>query len=237
MSQLPPADQPVQAATPVYESAFETAVRAFWAKNRQIVLVLCAAALLAIIGREAWQYVAASREQAVQEEYAKIADQPAKLEAFANEHSGHALAGVALLRVADDKFSAGDYKAAGAGYQKAAGSLKNAALLGRAKLGAAVSQLKAGDQAGGEAAFKAISADAALDKSVRLEAGYHLASLAAAAGKADEVRKLAEELSKLDAMSSWAQRATMLATAQPGAAQPAAQAPADTGLTFKTPGK
>jgi predicted negative regulator of RcsB-dependent stress response len=237
MSQLPPADQPAQAATPVYESAFETAVRSFWEKNRQLVLVLCAAALLAIIGREAWQYFAASRERAVQEEYAKIADQPAKLEAFANANAGHALAGVAWLHLADEKFSTRDYKTAAANYQKAAGNLKNAALLGRAKLGAAVSQLSSGDQTGGEAALKAVSADTALERGVRAEAGYHLASLAAESGKSDEVKKLAEEISKIDPMSGWAQRATMLAAATPGAAKPAEQPAADTGLTFKAPGK
>src|SRR5262245_42599771 len=131
MSQLPPADQPTQAATPVYESAFESAVQGFWTKNRQGILIVAGAVLLTIVGREVWQSVAASREQGVQEEYAKIADQTAKLEGFANEHSGHALAGVAWLRLADEKFSAGDYKTAAAYYQKAAGSLQNAALLSR----------------------------------------------------------------------------------------------------------
>lgn len=241
MSQLPPVNQSPQGAAPVYQPSLETAVHAFWARNRQGVLLVCAAALLAIVGREGWQYFAASREQGVQAEYAKIADQTAKLAAFADAHTGHALAGIAYLRLADEKFSAGDYKTAAIQYQKAAGSLQNEVLLGRAKLGAAISQLNTGDQTAGEAALKAISADVALAQGARAEAAYQLASLAAAAGKMDEVRKLADAVAKIDAASSWAQRATLLLASQPASAPPAA--PPDAGLTFrpvlkdKPPGK
>lgn len=231
MSQLPPANQSPEGTAPVYEPTFDTAVHAFWAKNRQAILIVCIVALLAIVGREGWQSYAAGREREVQAEYAKIADQTAKLAAFAEAHPGHPLAGVAWLRLADEKFSAGDYKTAATHYQKAAGSLKNEALLGRAKLGAAVSQLNGGDQAAGDAALKAISADATIAKGARVEAAYHLASLAADAGKTDEVKKLADEVSKIDATSSWAQRATLLLTSQPAAAKPAATT--DAGLTFK----
>lgn len=231
MSQLPPANQTPEGATPVYEPAFEAAVQAFWAKNRQGILIVCVVALLAIVGREGWQSYAASREQEVQADYAKIADQTAKLAAFAETHPGHALAGVAWLRLADEKFTAGDYKTATTQYQKAAGSLPNEVLLGRAKLGAAMSQLSGGEQAAGEAALQAISADGTLAKGARAEATYQLTSLAAAAGKADEVKKWAEEVSKIDAASSWAQRATLLLTSQPAATKPAATT--DAGLTFK----
>jgi predicted negative regulator of RcsB-dependent stress response len=233
MSQLPPANPTPEGTTPVYEPAFETAVQGFWAKNRQGILIVVVVALLAIIGREAWQYLAASREQGVQAEYAKA--EGAKLEAFAAANSGHALAGVAYLRMADEKFTAGDFKNAAGHYQKAAGNLKNPALLGRARLGAAISQLNGGDQAAGEAALKGISADAALDKGARAEATYHLAALAAEAGKADDVKKYADEASKIDGTSTWAQRATMLVVRAPGAAKPA-ETPAPT-LTFKPGGE
>jgi predicted negative regulator of RcsB-dependent stress response len=221
MSQLPPANPTPEGTTPVYEPAFETAVQGFWAKNRQGILIVVSVALLAIVGREAWQWVAAGREKTVRGEYAKAGDQSAKLEAFATANSGHALAGVSYLRMADEKFTAGDYKNAATHYQKAADNLKNPALLGRARLGVAISQLNGGDQPAGEAALKGISADAALDKGVRVEAAYHLAALAAEAGKADDLKKYAEEASKIDGTSSWAQRATMLVVRSPGAAKPA----------------
>lgn len=236
MSQLTPADQTPHGATPpaapVLEPGFEIALHRFWEKNRNLILIACAAALLAIVIREGLQYFAARREKGVQAEYAKISDQPAKLTAFAEANSGHALAGVAWLRVADDRFSTGDYPAAAAGYQKAAESLKNEALLGRARLGAAISQLSGSDRAGGEAALKALSADTTLGKNVRVEATYHLASLAAEAGNADEVRKLVDQVGRIDATSPWSQRATALLASLPPQTGKLAENPAP-GVTFK----
>ena len=236
MSQLPPANQAPEGTAPVYQPAFETAVHNFWANNRQAVLILVIVALLGIIGREGWQAMAASREEGVRAEYAKAGDQPAKLEAFAAANAGHALAGVAYLRVADGKFITGDYKNAAAAYQTAAGSLKDAALLGRARLGAAISQLNAGDQAAAETALKGVTSDTTLEKGTRAEAAYDLAALAADAGKADDVKKLAEEVSKIDASSSWAQRATLLVVRAPGAAAKPADATVPT-ISFKPGGE
>lgn len=235
MSQLPPSDQTTQALVPVAAPGFEAAVQTFWEKNRSAVLLVCVVVLLAIVGREGWQYFSGMRERGVQDEYAKVADHSDKLAAFADANSGHALAGVAYLRLADEKYLAGDYKSASVAYGKAVGSLKNEILLGRAKLGAAMSQLNAGDRAAGEAALKALSADASLAKGVRAEATYQLAALAADAGKADDVKKLAEEVSKIDATSSWAQRATLLQVASPVGAKPADLA--DAGISFKPSGK
>jgi hypothetical protein len=205
-------DQPVTAIEP----GFEVALQAFWDKNRKLVLAVCIAALLVIIGREGWQYYAAQREQSVRAEYARIADRPEQLVAFAAANADHVLAGVAYLQIADSKYVAADYRSAADNYKKAAAIVKNAGLLGRAKLGAAMSQLNAGDQAASEAALKAISADATLPRGTRAEATYHLATLAHDAGNASEVGRLLAEMNKIDANGIWAQRATALLAAQPG---------------------
>jgi hypothetical protein len=238
MSQLPPAEHPSRhadpAAAPVVEPGFEVTVQIFWEKNRGFILGMCAVALLTIVGREGWQYYTTQHEAGVQEEFARIADQPARLGAFADANSGHVLAGVAYLKLADDKYVAGDFAGAAAGYAKAVAVLKNEALLGRAKLGAAMSQLSGNDKAAGEAALRALSADAVLLKGVRSEATYQLAALAAAAGKTDEVKKLVEQISRIDAASAWSQRATLLLANLPAGNAPA-PASGDS-LTFK-PGK
>ncbi len=236
MSQLPPTtpDSPhADAATaPVAAPSFEVIVHAFWEKNRNFIFGVCAAALVAIVVREGWQYFAAQHEAEVQAEYARIAEQPTRLTAFAEAHAGHALAGVAYLKLADDKFSTGDFAGAASTYVKAAGQLKNEALVGRAQLGAAISQFSGADKAAGEAALKKLSADATLLKSVRAEATYHLASIASAAGKAVEVKQLAEQISQIDATGAWAQRAMMLLSTLPA---PAAGSPASPAaeLNFK----
>lgn len=214
MSQLPSSDQSTPPATSadvtVVEPGFETIVHAFWEKNRKLILMACVAVLLVIVGRSGWQYYAAMREDGVKADYAKAAEQPEKLAAFAEANAGHVLAGIAYLQLADLKFEAADYKQAGSFYTKASGSLKNEVLVGRARLGVAMSQLGGGDKTSAEAALKGISADQALYKDVRAEAAYHLATFAVAAGNHAEATKLIAEISKIDLGGSWSQRATML---------------------------
>ena len=214
MSQLPSADhsspQPKSSEVSATGDGFEIKVHAFWTRNRGFIFLLCGIVLVGIVGREGWQYFQGARERGIQREYAQISDKPERLAAFADAHAGHPLAGVAYLQLADRKFEDADYKAAGTFYSKAAASLKNEALLGRAKLGAAVSQLSGGDKAGGEAALKAVGSDQALPKAVRAEANYHLASLANEAGDQAEAGKYIEEVTKIDLGGPWAQRATML---------------------------
>ena len=207
----PPAGHqpPDQAVVPV-QPGFEDAAHAFWEKNRRLILMACVVALLVIIGREGWHLYAAKQEDEVRAAYARAADRPEQLAAFAKAHESHALAAVAHLRIADQRYAAGDNRQALENYNKAAAGLKNAALLGRARLGAAISQLNSGDKAAAEAALKAISAEAALTKGVRAEAAYHLAALAQEAGNAAEVSRLVAEIGKIDPAGIWSQRATML---------------------------
>ena len=228
MSQLPSANQSSPhadpSAVPAAEPGFEVFVQEFWNKNRSIILVLCGLLLLGVICREGWQYFSAMREQTLQNEYAQISDKPERLVGFAEANAGHPLAAVAYLQYADAKFEAADYSKAGTYYTKAAGSLKNEALVGRAKLGAALSSLNSGDIAGGETALKSISADQALPTAVRSEATYHLASLAAEAGKSEEVTRLVAEITKIDLGGPWSQRATMLLSRIPADNKAAAPA-------------
>lgn len=240
MTSSPSADnQPKdpQAAAPAEAGAaeFATTVQGFWAKNRTAILALCVVVLLAIVGREAWSYLSAQRDQGIREEYAKAVENPARLAAFAEANSGHALAGVAQLRLADEAFAKADYQGALAGYNKAASALGQDALKARARLGAAMSQIAGADKAAGETALKAIAADASLTAAIRAEATYHLASLALAAGRAEDVKKLADEVVKLDATGTWAQRAFVLRSQLPADAV-AAPAPA-AGLQFKPGGE
>lgn len=199
--------QPAAAAP---ESGFEIAVQEFWQKYRTLVLAVVVLGLLVIVGREGWQYFAAQREESVRVDYAKAGDRAEQLTAFAAANSGHELAGVAYLRVADLKYTAGDYRAALENYNKAIANLKVVAVLGRARLGAALSQLNSGDKAASEAALKAIAADASLLKPARAEASYHLAAIAYEAGNQAEVSRLVGEINKLDTAGIWIERAAAL---------------------------
>ncbi|HWA26691.1 MAG TPA: tetratricopeptide repeat protein [Lacunisphaera sp.] len=216
MIKPPSAESPSQnQPAPAAASGLEDGLHSFWEQNRKAIFVLCVVALLAVIGREGWQFVAAQHEQDVRQAYAKAADRPEQLAAFAAANQGHVLSGIAYLRVADAKYTAGDFRAAAENYAKAAAGLTQPALLGRAKIGAAMSQLNGADKAAGEAALKAISNDMSMPKAARVEATYHLATLASEAGNTAEVSRLAVEAGKIDATSSWARNATALLRLKP----------------------
>lgn len=233
-SATPQPNDPANPPPRVGADEFAATIHSFWEKNRGFILLLCLAVFAVILAREGWDYYRAMRERGVQAAYARI-DKVEQLPKFATDNAGHALAGVAWLRVADDAYGRKDFRAAAGHYEKAAAGLENALLVTRARLGAAMSLLAAGDAAAGEAALKAISSDASAAAALRAEATYHLATLARDSGRTDEALRLAGEIGKIDATGLWAQRAFMLRT-QIESAKPAAPAAQDTGIQFKTGG-
>ncbi len=219
---------------------FEENLHSFWAKNRNAVFVFCALVLVAIVGKEGWAYFSNQKQESVSEAYA-LATTPDKLRTFAKKNAGQSLAGLAHLSLADDAYSARKYSEAATEYEQAASSVKVPALVGRAKLGLAMSQIQNNQATQGEVGLKQLANDATQFKAVRAEAAYQLASLAAAAGKVDDVKKLAEQIMQLDTSGVWAQRAMMLQASLPQSPVPTTTAPTpdkkDGGINIKLPGK
>ncbi len=216
----------VQAEPAVVTPGFEVRLQAFWEKNSKLILLACAAVLLAIVGKGLVEVLAARKERAVAAAYAAATTND-QLKGFISAHAGHALAGAAHLRLADEAFAAARYAEARADYEKAAAILTAGPFAGRVRLGVALAKFHTGDTAGAESDLRAIADDVTQLKAVRGEAAYHLASLAASAGRADEVTRLTEQVMTIDPTGMWSQRAMMLraTTAAPASAS-AAPAPA-----------
>jgi predicted negative regulator of RcsB-dependent stress response len=225
-SPLPGDDRHVVAAgTAGAEVSFEDQIQDFWKKNSRFILLLVIIGLAAIIGREAVQYMWKERERGISEAYG-ASDSSEKLKAFAAEHESHALAGFALLRVADEAYTAGNYNEAAASYEKAIAPLKDSPMAVRARIGAAISQALGGDRAKGESALKTLADDMAIMAGQRAEARYHLATLAIGDGRLDDARKALDEVVQTDLTGMWAQRAFMLRSSLPaGSAIPETTAP------------
>ncbi|HEY4302241.1 MAG TPA: tetratricopeptide repeat protein [Candidatus Didemnitutus sp.] len=209
------------ASTPEAPTDFALMVHDFWSKNRALIIAVAIGILIVAVGREGWDYFNGVRERSIREAYAQAGDNPEKLTAFAADYASHPLAGVAWLHVADLQYEVRDYKSAAASYQRAAGVLAENTLKTRARLGAAMSLIGGGDLAGGEAALMPLTKDDTADKSLRTEACYHAATLAKDAGRFDEVTSLTDLITKIDPMSSWAQRAFALRASLPADAKPA----------------
>jgi hypothetical protein len=198
----------------------------FWEKNGRAVIAVVVFAALAIVARWAFGAYAESRERAIAAEYAAAKDS-AGLKAFAQAHPEAELAGVAQLRVADEAYAAGNFAAAQADYEAAAKALSGQVLGDRARLGAAISKLQAGDTAGGKAALEALAKDLVFTRTLRAEAAFHLALQARDAGQPAEAKKMIELVLTADATGLWAQRAMQLRSSLPADPAPAAQAPVE----------
>lgn len=217
----------VDAGSAGAELSFEDQIQAFWHRNRRFILFLVVVGFLAILGREGIRYMWKERARAISEAYAAC-DTPVKLKAFAAEHADNALAGFALLRVADEAYTARNFAEAATAYEEAVKPLKDTPMAARARLGAAVSQVQSGDRAKGEAALKVLADDMTIMAGQRTEARYELASLAIGDGRIEDARKALDEIAQSDLSGMWAQRAFMLRATLPAetAAAPEAAAPA-----------
>lgn len=210
--------------------SFEDKLLMFWEKNGRAVIAVVVVIALAIVARWAFQAYAESRERAVAAEYASAKD-AAGLKAFAQAHPDAELAGVARLRVADEAYAAGNFAAAQSDYEAAAKALSGQVLGDRARLGAAISKLQAGDSAGGKAALEALAKDVVFTRTLRAEAAFHLALEARNSGQFAEAKKMIELVLTADGTGLWAQRAMQLQSSLPSEPAPSAASVPEAGAS------
>jgi hypothetical protein len=215
----------------------------FWERNGKAVLAFCALVIVGVVAKGLWDYTSRQRELGVEKEYA-AATTPEQLKAFAAAHPDHSLGAIAQLRMADEAYAAGKYAEAITGYDQALAVLKTGPLAARVQLGRAMARVMSGKTAEGTADLKQLLDDANQLKAIRVEAGYHLASLAADARNSDEVQKISDRLIQIDPSSLWSQRALTLRAnlavpdAPAAVAAPATKAgEAGPGVQLKLPGK
>jgi predicted negative regulator of RcsB-dependent stress response len=216
MSDLSPKKTPVSdpgSGTPAGKSWFELPteeqLQDFWVKNRNAIYIVGAVAILAIVGRGVYDELAARREAGIEATFS-AATTPAKLQAFVRENSRHPLAGAAYLQLADEAYAGARFAEAQGFYQKVVEVLPGTPFAGRATLGQAVCLLQSGKPAEGIAMLQQLAGDANQLQAVRSEAAFHLASLAFAGGKYDDVTKFTDLIMQIDANGVWAQRALLL---------------------------
>lgn len=192
-------------------ASLEERTQLFWERNQKLVWGLIIVVLLIIAGNAGWEYLQQEKDRDVQKAYA-AAKTPEQLKSFAAANREHPLAVAAELTLADEAFTAGKGAEAVAGYDRVVAAAKTGPLAARAQLGRAVAKVQSGKAAEGAAELKQLADDANQIKAVRLEATYHLASLAAEAGNTAEALKQVEQLSKIenDFSNPWVRRGMIL---------------------------
>lgn len=209
---------------------FEDRLQIFWEKNSRTVIALVLIIVLALIGRWAFGMFAERREKAIQADYA-AASGTAQLQAFITANPKAPLSGVASLRIADEAYAAGNYAAAREAYVGAVALLGSDPLAARARLGAAVAPLLAGDSAAAKTALEALANDTAFVRTLRAEAAYHLAVMTRDAGQPTEAMRWTEVVLSSDPEGMWSQRALQLRSSLPANPSPpatSAEAPSAT---------
>ncbi len=200
---------------------FDESLRQAWVRHGKLIYIACVLVVAAILAKGGWDYLVIHKELEIRKDFA-LCTTPESFRAFAANHPGHILAGVAELRVSDDVYASGHFADAAPGYEKAAADLPPGPFQARARMGHAMALAMSGKGTEAEAALRQLFDDAAELKTIRCEAGYHIATLAAAAGRAGDVQKIAEQLMQIDASSPFAERAFALRAEMH---EPAATAP------------
>lgn len=180
-----------------------------WERYGNLIYLVIGAIALAILAKGGLDYLNAQKEIGIQTEFEQCVSMDS-FKAFASNHPGHVLTGVAELTIADNAYSAGKYPEALAQYTAAVADLPAGPAQARAKLGRAMSLEFTGKGADAEASLRQMLNDTSLLKTIRCEAGLHLAGLAAAAGRGNEVQALAEQLMQIDPQSPFSERAFSL---------------------------
>ena len=199
---------------------FEDRLAMFWEKHARTVVAVIVIVVAALVARWLFGVFAERREMAIRADYA-AAGTPEELQAFAAAHPQAPLSGAAQLRLADLAYEAGNFTAARDGYQAAAALLAGQPLGARARLGAAIAPLQAGDLAAGKAALEALANDTAFVATLRAEAAYHLAVLARDAGDTAEATRWTTLVLSVDPEGLWSQRALQLRSTLPPAPEAA----------------
>jgi hypothetical protein len=221
-----PSGSAVPAGAKPADPYVDEGLHGLWQKYGQAALVAAGIVLLVYVGKIGWDYVAQQREESLEAEFAQVKT-PSQLREFVAAHPNHELAGVASLEIGDKEYVAGRIASALAAYADAARSLKGKPLENRAQLGLAMTQIEAGQTAAGQDVLRKILNDSTQLTVVRVAAGAQLASVAVAAGQADEARELVRQLMQIDPNSSLTQRAYGLTADLPGG----------TGIAFKSAAK
>jgi hypothetical protein len=196
---------------PASALSFEDQAFLIWKKQRTFIIGSLVAVVVMLV---AWFSVRAmqdSREAGIRTAFGEATTIEAR-RAFAREHAGHPLAGLALLAIADDSYANLRFEEAARDYAAAAGVLKEPLLAGRARIGEGAANLKSSQSSLGEQQLTKVAEDAGMLMAYRSQAWYILATHAAGTGDTAKARDTIGRLKALDPEGDWASLASALQT-------------------------
>lgn len=173
-SQLPEESKATDVSDGLEGAEFEQKLILIWENYRQVIFTVIGVIILSLLVYQSMLYLAGRKELAVETAYQEAENDDALIN-FAQEHPHHALAGFAYLQVANKKYEEEEFLQAAEYYSNAVNNLVETTMLGRARLGFAMSHLLGGNADDGVEALNKIAGDPSLLDTYRAEAAYQLA--------------------------------------------------------------
>ena len=158
------------------ESSMEDQLLVYWNRHKTQIVLGVGVAVILIVGYQVSQWMGAKSVSDRSQAYAEASDDSQK-EAFADEHSGTDLGGIAFLELADAAYTEGEYSKAVSLYEKAFKAFDLTEFQQRAHIGLAMARLQAGEEANAAKDLEAIADTAEYPDAARGEALYQLSIL------------------------------------------------------------
>lgn len=193
----------------------EDKVWLFWQRNGKSILAGGVIALAVVLGIQSYELYQKGQSEQLQKDYQALGSDVAALTAFGEAHPDHRLGAFALLQAADEKYQASDYAAAQSLYEKAMAGLLNTPFGARAELGAAMSNIKAGNTEAGGNALQRIADDATVLGAIRGEAAFNAALLDIEQKNFAAADQQLKAIANIPQADIWAQRAEILRESVP----------------------
>lgn len=191
------------------EADLEDQVWLFWSKYKNTIIGSVVIVFLGVIGVEGYKLYQRNAVKSMQAAFSE-ADSANTLSDFGQQYAGTPLGGFAQLETADEKYREGDFAQAATLYKAATDSLVDTYLMGRARLGEAMSHYKAGSHDLAKNLLSSMSSDANILTSLRAEAAFNLAIIALGNDDYTTARNYFEQVKSLTPQGPWAAQANAL---------------------------
>ncbi len=171
-----------------------------WERRKTLILSATAVVFAVGMGFIAWRSLRASRAEALGAEYSAATTAESRM-SFAERNIGEPLAAFAALEAADAAYAKGDFADAAARYGRAtflAAAAKPgiASIAARSRIGAAVSEIRAGRADEGLRQLAGIADDPAADASLKAHALFLQAEHACGEKKFDRARAFLDRIDR-----------------------------------------
>lgn len=180
----------------------------FWERNGLKVVIAFVVLSVGILTYQALGLFAENQDRKTVAAYSEKVSIDDKVN-FAQQNSGHRIAGLAYLEAANMAFEEEDFTRALEYYNQAEAVLPPE-LAPRARIAKAFAQLQTGDREAARNTLQAVHNDAALPDTARAEAACHLGIMLWEDGDIEGAKSVLQAVSEYKRPSMWGQKATQL---------------------------